>query len=223
MNRKVNQVLYRINQNTIWKSQWCTNNKKLIKKNILEDIVIIRLLNNELSPISFQVMDYIIKRTDQILKIFIYTKNKYAFIGKNGVIINSIIEKIKLFTNDRIIIKIFKCHNNIMTSFNICNQLKDSFENDKFYKKIISFVKKNISFSKIYDGFKIQIKGLLNGSLKKRKMIFQDGSTKMKNFNKYIDYYFINYKSKRDGIYGIKVWLSYKSNLDKKTTFLKNI
>ena len=68
------------------------------------------------------------------------------------------------------------------------------------------------SKSKIYSGFKVSLKGLLRGSSKKKKIVYKFGINKFKTFNRYVDYAFYNYKSLKDGIYGIKVWLSYSND-----------
>jgi ribosomal protein S3 len=72
-------------------------------------------------------------------------------------------------------------------------------------------------------GYKFQIKGRINGSKRKRKLVYQEGQIPLSSLNKNIQYTFDEFLTK-SGICSVKMWFYLKnSNSNKKIFKLKKI
>ena len=72
-------------------------------------------------------------------------------------------------------------------------------------------------------GYKLQIKGRINGSKRKRKLVYQEGQIPLSSLNKNIQYTFDEFITK-SGICSVKMWFYLQnSNINKKLFKLKKI
>lgn len=178
------------------------------------------------------------------LKIFIfleYLKKKIKNINKNKLNINLILSPVNFtinFINNNNCYKlkrqIFlkKKYTKISKNFNIlylATSLKEPeliskiiqkfLINRKYHKKFFSFIFKDLKkvchFNKSFlEGFRIQLKGKLNGKMRSKKLLYKYGKNSLNCLNYPIYYSYLPMKT-RYGIFGIRVWLIYK-NVKKK-------
>lgn len=95
----------------------------------------------------------------------------------------------------------------------ISNVICGSLERKKAHKKIIQNINNILEvffriFSKIL-GYRLQFKGRLNGSKRKKKMIFQKGKIPLNTLKYDIKYYFHEFKTP-SGICSFKLWFFFK-------------
>jgi small subunit ribosomal protein S3 len=153
---------------------------------------------------------------NQNIKLFI--KNIYFFefikLRKN---LKKIFERIK--KNNRITKTLKKMIYNFSYAFYTKNiniitfYIKQTLEKKKTHKKYINNIDNMIQeFFKIFSnfiGYRLQFKGRLNKSKRKKKMVFQKGKIPLNTLKYDIKYHFNEFKTP-SGICSIKLWVFFK-------------
>ena len=109
---------------------------------------------------------------------------------------------------------------NIITSY-----IKQTLERKKTHKKFINNINKTLEeFFKLFSnfmGYRLQFKGRLNKSKRKKKLIFQKGKIPLNTLEYDIKYKFDEFKTP-SGICSIKLWIFFKPlNKQLNPNFLK--
>jgi small subunit ribosomal protein S3 len=93
--------------------------------------------------------------------------------------------------------------------------IKQTLERKKAHKKFINNINRIlIAFFKIFSnfiGYRLQFKGRLNGSKRKKKIVHQKGKIPLNTLNYDIKYHFNEFKTP-SGICSIKFWIFLKKN-----------
>jgi len=93
--------------------------------------------------------------------------------------------------------------------------IKQVLERKKTHKKFIKNINKILeAFFKIFSnfiGYRLQFKGRLNGSKRKKKQVYQKGKIPLNTLKYDIKYHFNEFKTP-SGICGIKFWVFFKKN-----------
>lgn len=101
----------------------------------------------------------------------------------------------------------------------ISKLIQQNLENKKIHKGYLRFINKILTdFFKIHSkllGYRLQIKGRINGAKRKRKLVFQQGKIPLNTLKNNIQYTFDEFKTK-SGICSIKMWFYLKDFENKK-------
>jgi hypothetical protein len=132
---------------------------------------------------------------------------------KIGKIFYLIKQKNRINYRNKLMIYTF-CYGFSIKNLNLINILiKKMLERKKIHKKIIRNINNMlIIFFNIFNnviGYKLQIKGRLDGRRRKRKLIFQKGKIPLNTFKSKIKYNFNEFKTP-SGICSIKLWILFK-------------
>ena len=142
-------------------------------------------------------------RNFQILRKSI--KNFFFFIKKTNRITPNIRKMVYNFAYGLFFKKI-----NIISSF-----IKNNLSKKKSHKKQIKILNKNLkTFFSIFSnllGYRLQFKGRLNGSKRKKKLIYQEGKIPLNTLKYDIQYDFNEFKTP-SGICSIKLWFFFKKD-----------
>jgi ribosomal protein S3 len=107
-----------------------------------------------------------------------------------------------------------------MISKYICRTIKKK----KIHKGYLNFINKILKeFYKMNSkilGYKLQVKGRLNKSKRKRKFIYQEGQVPLSTLKKNVQYTFDEFITK-SGVCSIKIWF-YLKDIKKKKKLIKN-
>jgi len=94
-------------------------------------------------------------------------------------------------------------------SFSIKETLQRKKAHKKFIKNINNVLESFFSIFSNFIGYRLQFKGRLNGSKRKRKLIYQKGKIPLNTFKYDIKYHFNEFKTP-SGICSIKFWVFLK-------------
>lgn len=200
-------------------------NSKLIKLNIIKfskNINIYIYIHQKQSK-NFKSFNKIINQLNSYYKnnsIKIFIKNikleELILLKKN---IGKIFRFIK--KNNKINYNIKKMIYNFSYSFYTKNinmisyYIKQTLERKKTHKKFIKNINKILeAFFKIFSnfiGYRLQFKGRLNGSKRKKKLVYQKGKIPLNTLKYDIKYHFNEFKTP-SGICSIKFWVFFKKN-----------
>lgn len=96
----------------------------------------------------------------------------------------------------------------------ISNYIKETLQRKKSHKKYIVNINKTLEqFFKMFSnflGYRLQFKGRLNGSKRKKKLVYQKGKIPLNTLKYDIKYYFNEFKTP-SGICSIKFWVFLKN------------
>ena len=97
----------------------------------------------------------------------------------------------------------------------ISHFIKQSLEKKKSHKKQIKLINKILEeFFEMFTnflGYRLQLKGRLNGSKRKKKFVYQKGKIPLNTLKNEIQYHFNEFKTP-SGICSIKLWIFLKKN-----------
>ena len=151
------------------------------------------------------------------IKLFIKNIRFFEFINLRKDL-QKIFKKIK--TNTKINKSVKKMIYNFSYAFYTKNiniitfYIKQTLERKKTHKKFINNIDNMLqSFFKIFSnfvGYRLQFKGRLNKSKRKKKMVFQKGKIPLNTFEYNIKYHFNEFKTP-SGICSIKLWVFFNS------------
>jgi hypothetical protein len=106
-------------------------------------------------------------------------------------------------------------HFSVLTknSYLICEIIKNFLIRRKRHKKFFFYIKKDLDYllgfyHNYFIGFKIQLKGKINGKMRKKKVVGNEGIISLSKLNQIISYYMLPMRTKY-GIFSVKVWLFY--------------
>jgi small subunit ribosomal protein S3 len=188
--------------------------RKILKKkiNILKHLNL--YLNNQ-----YNIKIFILKAQFKCLKYRINLKSYiYKYLKKNR----------KIKKNKKILKFLNICHIaftlskiNIISKY-IIRTIKKKKNNRGYLTFINKILKEYFKMNSKILGYKIQIKGRINGSKRKRKNIFQEGCIPLSTLNKDIKYTFDEFITK-SGVCSLKMWFFFKTLKKRKINKLNKI
>lgn len=212
MGRKVNPFIFRLGELTTWRSRWF-NSKKF--KNFLEedynlrDFVFQKLRKSGLSHIE-------IERSQNNIKIIIFTSRPGLIIGKGGVGIESLKNEIERFYERKIktdktakvniklqIEEISKPDSNAQI---VGQQIADQIEKRIPFRRTLKQALDKVAQDKEVKGVKVMLSGRLDGSEMARREWLSKGKVPLQTLRSDIDFARVNAYC-RYGVIGIKVWI----------------
>lgn len=212
MGRKVNPFFFRLGEITTWRSRWFNAKKfkNFLKEDYyLRDFVFQKLRKSGLSNIE-------IERSQNNIKIIIFTSRPGLIIGKGGAGIESLkneiegfyTRKIKVDKNAKVNIKlqieeIAKPDSNAQI---VGQQIADQIEKRIPFRRTLKQALDKVSQDKDVKGVKVMMSGRLDGSEMARREWLSKGKVPLQTLRSDIDFARVNAYC-RYGVIGIKVWI----------------
>lgn len=206
MGRKVNPKVLRIGITTTWRSRWF-GGKEYAKK-LREDVLIRRAVMKKWKTAS--ISDVEIERSNNEIKIIIYTSRPGIIIGRGGTGIEDITNFIKsnFFRGKKIQLRVEVKEirryeeNASLVSQQVAEQLEKRIPFRKVLKSTLDQVEKN----KNVQGIKIELSGRLGGAEMSRREWLSRGTIPLHTLRANIDFARATAATTYGSI-GVKVWI----------------
>jgi len=201
MGQKVNPVGFRISMNNGWQSRWFASRDygKLIK----EDAVIRSMIEEQLGNAGISKIE--IERTEEEVKVDMYTSKPGIVIGRRGATINDIRDSIEKKLGNIIQLNILEVKKPELVAKlvaeGIASQLEGRVSFRKAMKKAVS-----LSMKAGAKGVRVQCSGRLGGAEMARTEWYREGRVPLHTLRANIDYGFAEANT-TFGKIGVKVWL----------------
>ena len=205
MGQKVHPVGFRLAVNKDWQSRWFA--KKGYADFLIEDLKIRDFIKENFSFAAIPRID--IDRAGNRVRLTVHTARPGIIIGRKGVEIDRLKERISELTdNKNIFIDIAEVNNPEaraqLIAENVALQLKRRIAFRRAMKRAVQN-----AVNAGVDGIKIRCAGRLGGSEMKRRESYKWGKIPLHTLRAPIDYGFTEAKTSY-GIIGVKVWVCRK-------------
>lgn len=200
--QKVNPIGFRLGIYRNWDARWFAS-KKMYGDFILEDIKIRKFLEHELE--SAEISKIEIEKSGNNLRVVIYSGRPGLVIGKKGLEIESLRNKLASLTNKNVELSVQEVKKPELDAQLVAKSIADQLVKRGSYKRamkraVISAMKSNAR------GIKIMCSGRLNGAEIARQESTRVGSVPLHTLRSDIDYGFAEALT-TFGIIGVKVWI----------------
>jgi small subunit ribosomal protein S3 len=201
MGQKVNPNGFRIGINRGWQSRWfaAKDYAKLLK----EDIVIRKIIEDQLGNAGLSKIE--IERTEEEVKVDMYTSKPGIVIGRRGATINDMRDLIEKKTGSIIQLNIIEIKKPelvaILVAEGIASQLVGRVSFRKAMKKAVSLCMKAGA-----KGIRVQCAGRLGGAEMARTEWYREGRVPLHTLRANIDFGFAEANT-TFGKIGVKVWI----------------
>lgn len=201
MGQKVNPVGLRIGINKDWQSRWFAS--KDYDKLLKEDIIVRRTIEEQLGNAGISKIE--IERTEEEVKVDMYTSKPGIVIGRRGATINDIRDLIEKKTGSIIQLNIIEIKKPELiaglVAEGIASQLEGRVSFRKAMKKAVSLCMKAGA-----KGIRVQCSGRLGGAEMARTEWYREGRVPLHTLRADIDYGFSEANT-TFGKIGVKVWI----------------
>lgn len=201
MGQKVNPIGLRIGINKGWQSRWFA--EKDYAKLLREDIIIRNIIEDQLENAGVSKIE--IERTEEEVKVDMYTSKPGIVIGRRGANINDIRNLIEKKTGSIIQLNIIEIKKPELiaklVAEGIASQLVGRVSFRKAMKKAISLCMKAGA-----KGIRVQCAGRLGGAEMARTEWYREGRVPLHTLRANIDYGFAEANT-TFGKIGVKVWI----------------
>lgn len=201
MGQKVNPNILRIGINKGWQSRWYA--AKDYARLLREDIVIRSIIEDQLGNAGVSKIE--IERTEEEVKVDMYTSKPGIVIGRRGANINDIRDLIEKKTSSIIQLNIIEIKKPELiaklVAESIASQLVGRVSFRKAMKKAIS-----LSMKAGAKGIRVQCAGRLGGAEMARTEWYREGRVPLHTLRANIDYGFTEANT-TFGKIGVKVWI----------------
>lgn len=201
MGQKVNPIGLRIGINKGWQSRWFA--EKDYAKLLREDIIIRNIIEDQLENAGVSKIE--IERTEEEVKVDMYTSKPGIVIGRRGANINDIRDLIEKKTGSIIQLNIIEIKKPELiaklVAEGIASQLVGRVSFRKAMKKAISLCMKAGA-----KGIRVQCAGRLGGAEMARTEWYREGRVPLHTLRANIDYGFAEANT-TFGKIGVKVWI----------------
>lgn len=201
MGQKVNPNGLRIGINKSWQSRWFSSRDyaRLLK----EDIIIRKIIEEQLGNAGISKIE--IERTEEEVKVDMYTSKPGIVIGRRGATINDIRDLIEKGTGSIIQLNIMEIKKPELiaklVAEGIASQLEGRVSFRKAMKKAVSLCMKAGA-----KGIRVQCAGRLGGAEMARTEWYREGRVPLHTLRADIDYGFAEANT-TFGKIGVKVWI----------------
>lgn len=201
MGQKVNPIGLRIGINKGWQSRWYA--AKDYARLLREDIVIRNIIEEQLGNAGVSKIE--IERTEEEVKVDVYTSKPGIVIGRRGANINDIRDLIEKKTSSIIQLNIIEIKKPELiaklVAESIASQLVGRVSFRKAMKKAVS-----LSMKAGAKGIRVQCAGRLGGAEMARTEWYREGRVPLHTLRANIDYGFAEANT-TFGKIGVKVWI----------------
>ncbi len=219
MGQKVNPHGLRVGIIKDWDSKWYAE-KKDIPKILVEDNKIREFINKKYynAGISRIYIDRIVGKTVQVT---LFTAKPGMVVGKSGITIQEIREKIQKLTGQQVRIDVSEVVNPDSDSKLLAENVADSIERRISFRRAMKQIISRTMKTGDVKGVKVQVSGRLNGADMARTEGYAEGNVPLSTLRANIEYGFAEADTTYGKI-GVKVWL-YKGEILSKKNEGKNL
>lgn len=202
MGQKVNPHGLRVGIIKDWDSTWYADKKDyanfLVEDNKLRTYIKKQLANSSVSKIA-------IERTNDRVKITIYTSKPGIIIGRNGSAIQELSAKLQKMTSQKIMVNIEEIKRPEVDSQLVAEDIARQLENRVTFRRAM---KKAMQSTMRFGakGIKTTCSGRLGGAEMARTESYHDGTIPLQTLRANIDYGFAEANTTYGKI-GVKVWI----------------
>ncbi len=201
MGQKVSPIGLRLSINKGWQSRWFAS--KGYDKLLKEDIIIRNMIEEQLGNAGISKIE--IERTEEEVKVDMYTSKPGVVIGRRGATINDIRDSIEKKTGNIIQLNIMEIKKPELVAKlvaeGIASQLEGRVSFRKAMKKAVSLCMKAGA-----KGVRVQCSGRLGGAEMARTEWYREGRVPLHTLRANIDYGFTEANT-TFGKIGVKVWI----------------
>ena len=201
MGQKVNPNLFRIGINKKWQSKWFA--EKGYARFLKEDLVIRSIIENQLENGGVSKIE--IERTEEEVKVDVYTSKPGIVIGRRGANINEIRDLVEKKTSSVVQLNIVEVKKPELiaklVAESIASQLVGRVSFRKAMKKAVSLCMKAGA-----KGVRVQCAGRLSGAEMARTEWYREGRVPLHTLRANIDFGFTEANT-TFGKIGVKVWI----------------
>lgn len=171
-------------------------NKKNIEKNSINFLKKLNFNQKKINYFFINLNTKFLKKNNKILSNLLFLKKKNKLNYKMKLMLN--ILNLTLYTQN----------SNLLNNYIIIN-LKKTKKHKQYLNNINKVFKKLYKNYNFFIGYKIQIKGRINGIDRSKKLVLQEGKIPLNTINSKISYSFKEIITSY-GVCSIKIWLVFK-------------
>ncbi len=207
MGQKVNPHGLRVGIIKDWDSTWYADKKNyadfLVEDNKLRNYIKTRLANSSVAKVN-------IERTNERVKITIFTSKPGIVIGRQGAEIQKLNAELQKQTKQKVIVNIEEIKRPELCSQLVAEDIARQLENRVTFRRAM---KKSMQMTMKFGakGIKTTCSGRLGGAEMARTESYHDGTIPLQTLRADIDYGFAEAKTTYGKI-GVKVWI-YKGSV----------
>lgn len=213
MGQKVNPISFRLPDNREWKSRWFAVNKKIYRKNLLEDVKIRKFLMEKLKPAG--IVRAQIDRSINKLMITLYVSRPGVVIGRGGSGLELLKKELAKIVGipdpekNLELENVIEVKNPELVAHLVAVRVAEQLEKRMPYRRVVSKAIER-AMSAGAKGIKIVLSGRIAGAEISRTEKFGDqgkgGNVPLSTLRADIDY--AAYPAfTRSGYIGIKIWI----------------
>ena len=212
MGQKVNPHGLRVGVIKDWSSKWYAD--KEFADYLVEDYNIRKFLKKKLY--SAGISDIEIERTNDRVKITIFTKKPGVVIGKGGAEIEKVKKELQAYTAKKLIVDIKEIKRPDMDAQLVAEDIAAQLENRISFRRAMKSCMGRCMKSGAL-GIKTAVSGRLGGADMARSEFYSEGTIPLQTLRADIDYGFAEADTTY-GKVGVKVWIYKGEILPKKVT-----
>ena len=213
MGQKVNPHGLRVGVIKDWNSTWYAS-KQDFADQLAEDYRIRQFLKKKLY--SAKISDILIERTNDRVKITIYTAKPGVVIGKGGAEIEKVKKELQKLTDKKLIVDIKEVKRPDKDAQLVAERIAEDLENRISFRRAMKSCMGRAMKSGAL-GIKTSVSGRLGGADMARTEFYSEGTIPLQTLRADIDYGFAEADTTY-GKVGVKVWIYKGEILPKKKT-----
>jgi len=205
MGKKINPIVYRLNQTRTWDSRWYAD--KNFSELLKQDLLIKKYINKQL--VNAFISHVVIERTAKEANITIFSARPGVIIGRGGVGVDKIRKDIfRMFVKDKKVavnINIKEVDRPNLDAVLVAQSIKLEIEKRIPFRRAIKQAIQKVEKAGA-KGIKVKISGRLNGAEIARDEMLLSGKIPLQTLRADIDYTDVTART-MFGAIGIKVWI----------------
>jgi small subunit ribosomal protein S3 len=210
MGNKIQPNLHRLGVTKNWTSRWF-GDKKTMKKNLQQDLVIREYLTKKLPKSGVSTID--IERSPRLINVIIHTSRAGMIIGRGGAGIEALKVDLKRIIGRQVELRLTveevkKPNENAAI---VAEGIAEQIEKRIPFRRVLKQTAENVSESYNVSGVKIMLGGRLDGAEMSRSEYIIKGKIPLTTLRSDIDYARKTAITKY-GTVGVKVWI-YKGDV----------
>ena len=213
MGQKVNPHGLRVGVIKDWNSTWYAS-KQDFADQLAEDYQIRQFLKKKLY--SAKISDILIERTNDRVKITIYTAKPGVVIGKGGAEIEKVKKELQKYTDKKLLVDIKEVKRPDKDAQLVAERIAEDLENRISFRRAMKSAMGRAMKSGAL-GIKTSASGRLGGADMARTEFYSEGTIPLQTLRADIDYGFAEADTTY-GKVGVKVWIYKGEILPKKKT-----
>ena len=215
MTHVVHPYGFRLGITRDWRSHWFSGSRKQYRALLREDHLIRTFLADELADKA--VSEMIFERDRDELTVTIRTARPGLIIGRDGVGIEGLIERVKRFTkkhglNGQVKIRVEEVRYVDQDAGLVADSVVDSLKKNMHYRRLMKHTVEKVVASRDVLGCRVVISGRLGGAEIARVEKVREGQVPLQTLRADVDYAHRNAVLSY-GTIGVKVWI-YKGEIE---------